>query len=143
MCNPVLYRLFMHKGLCLVNSAHIKLFVKPGWGERLKEERLRAGLKQEELAHRNTQRGYEQEKTAPDVRYLVEVEGLGLDVGYILTASPGEGDPIDPVLSRYWGRLSTENRAALEQLIRSLAGEEPRPTLHDQRSGYSSRESGA
>lgn len=127
----------------MVNSEHIKMFVRPGWGERLKEERLRAGLKQEDLAHRNTQRGYEREKNAPDVRYLADLEGRGMDVGYILTASPRDIDAVDPVLSRYWGQLSTENRAALAQLIRSLAGEEPKPTLHDQRSGYRSRESGA
>ncbi len=66
-------------------------------GSRLREERKRLGFSQEEFASRagvsrGTQKGYERESTAPDIRYLVTIEQMGVDLDYVLTARRGPDD---------------------------------------------------
>ncbi|WP_175772408.1 helix-turn-helix domain-containing protein [Paraburkholderia phenazinium] len=58
--------------------------------DRLKEERLRVGMSQEQLAlavgmSKGTQTHYETGKRMPDVTYLAAVNELGLDAAYIVT----------------------------------------------------------
>jgi transcriptional regulator with XRE-family HTH domain len=61
-------------------------------GERLKEQRLKAGFTQGQLAQRvgiakGSQTLYETGKRMPDAKYLATVAELGLDVSYIVTGS--------------------------------------------------------
>ncbi|WP_225307588.1 helix-turn-helix domain-containing protein [Nitrincola iocasae] len=61
-------------------------------GDRLKEERERIGLSQEEFGlvggvARNAQSNYEKGKRAPDSDYLCAIARKGVDVLYILTGT--------------------------------------------------------
>lgn len=67
------------------------------FGERLKEERLRVGMSQIQLAQavgmsQSTQTLYETGKRNPDIAYLGAVHELGLDAAYIVTGAFLEGD---------------------------------------------------
>ncbi|MGV4733187.1 helix-turn-helix domain-containing protein [Burkholderia pseudomallei] len=58
-------------------------------GSRLREERLRLGLSQDEFAAvggvaRRAQSNYESDERSPDAKYLTAVAGLGVDVLFIL-----------------------------------------------------------
>lgn len=62
-------------------------------GERLKQERERLGLTQEEFANlaevnKRSQINYEKGVRFPDARYLSKIAQIGVSVGYVLT---GEG----------------------------------------------------
>lgn len=99
------------------------MFVCSGWGTRLREERERASRTQDAFTSRNTQRAYEQEKNAPDLRFLTVLEEAGLDVAYIVTGQRGPIAMVDDevaLLTRIWPSLSAENCAALITLGRSL-----------------------
>ncbi|WP_100783132.1 helix-turn-helix domain-containing protein [Pseudomonas donghuensis] len=59
-------------------------------GERLRQERTRLGLRQDDFAqlggvNRNTQGSYEKGERNPDVAYLAAVAGAGVDVRYVIT----------------------------------------------------------
>ena len=59
-------------------------------GARLREERKRIGLTQQELADRvgidrNTEGNYENGHRSPPANYLVRIDRLGLDACYIVT----------------------------------------------------------
>ena len=64
--------------------------VKPrSFGERLREERLRIGLSQTEMAEvggvkRTTQHIYESDIRVPDLTYLERVRGAGADLSYLV-----------------------------------------------------------
>jgi transcriptional regulator with XRE-family HTH domain len=77
------------KGFCVQSCAI---------GERLREQREKLGLNQEELGqlggvNRNTQGKYEKGERSPDSDYLSAVASAGLDVLYVLT---GEHKPVSP-----------------------------------------------
>jgi len=62
----------------------------PGWGHRLREERLRLGSSQDEFASlagqsRKSLIRYEAEERAPDAPFLEAIASHGADVLYILT----------------------------------------------------------
>ncbi len=71
--------------------------IPQGFGQRLKEERLRLKLSQAQLAEaggiqRLAQLQYESEATAPTTRYLSAIAAAGVDLSYlILGISLGEG----------------------------------------------------
>lgn len=59
-------------------------------GTRLRDERLRIGLSQDEFAAvggiaRRSQTAYESDERAPDADYLLAVRKIGVDVHYVLT----------------------------------------------------------
>lgn len=65
-----------------------KLFTQ-GFGERLKEERERLGLSQDDFAakagvKRPTQYLYEVEQNSPNYRYLKAIAEIGVDIQYLL-----------------------------------------------------------
>lgn len=69
-------------------------------GKRLKEERIRLGYSQEELAtavglHRNTQAMYERGDRVPSAHYLSEMEKLSADVTYIVTGNSFVRKPVE------------------------------------------------
>lgn len=60
------------------------------FGERLKQERLRLGLSQENLAsvggvQRGAQIKYEKNERLPDAGYVSSIANIGIDVQYLLT----------------------------------------------------------
>lgn len=64
-------------------------------GARIKEERLRLKLSQALFAervgvHRRTQINYEKDERKPDTDYLQALARSGVDVGYVLTGTPGQ-----------------------------------------------------
>ncbi|WP_081741869.1 helix-turn-helix domain-containing protein [Pseudomonas sp. LAIL14HWK12:I9] len=76
------------KGECLKNCAS-ESAPEGSVGDRLREERVRLGLSQEDLAqaggvNRNTQGSYERGVRNPDSTYLLGVAPLGVDVGFVL-----------------------------------------------------------
>lgn len=80
------------------------LQIKDHLFERLKQARLRLGLKQSELAEigkvsRATQVSYETNATAPNTDYLRLVQGAGLDIPFVLFGDEAEreGAPISQV----------------------------------------------
>jgi transcriptional regulator with XRE-family HTH domain len=77
----------------LVNEKGSQLSTQGG---RIREERLKKGLSQNEFAklahvHRQTQINYEQGERKPDTDYLLAIAEMGVDVEYVLTGkSPRE-----------------------------------------------------
>lgn len=101
---------------------HSNSIISTGWGARLREERERASLNQDALTGRNTQSAYENERTAPDIRYLAKAESLGLDVWYILSAgrSPNTVDAATSAIVTAVSRLSDVQRDALRSFLATL-----------------------
>lgn len=61
-----------------------------GYGERLREERIRLGLSQPELAaacgvSRNSQINYEAEKNSPAISYFQHAADRGMDIAYVIS----------------------------------------------------------
>lgn len=82
------------KEICRVKLCMTKNFVrgesvKETLGERLREERDRLGINQNDLADiggitRNSQGNYERGRQNPDTAYLLAISGIGVDVMYVL-----------------------------------------------------------
>ena len=65
-------------------------------GSRLREERLRLRMNQDEFAtaggvQRRAQSGYESGERSPDATYLAGVAALGVDVSYVVTGRHAAG----------------------------------------------------
>lgn len=83
---------------------------KSGIGARLRAERERIGLRQDELAGRigkarNTISAWENDEQSPNALLLLDMSGLGIDVLYVLTGQRG----VDTV-----GMLSAEESALVD-----------------------------
>lgn len=100
-------------------------------GIRLREERDRLGLKQDELAERlrvsrTSQSNYERGERAPDAEYLAACGRLGMDVAYVVTGVRGnpyavpQGEPSATVLTLQEAALIDNYRHASEQGRRAL-----------------------
>ncbi|QTT81056.1 helix-turn-helix transcriptional regulator [Pseudomonas chlororaphis] len=79
------------KGECLKNCAPDSA-PEGSVGDRLREERVRLNLNQEDLAqvggvNRNTQGSYERGARNPDSAYLIAISDLGVDVMFVLTGT--------------------------------------------------------
>ncbi|WP_341826529.1 transcriptional regulator [Burkholderia gladioli] len=104
-------------------------------GARLREERLRLGLSQDEFASvggvaRRTQAAYEGDERAPDTTYLLAVRELGIDVLFVLTgdrlgdaarahAQAGEDEDEVELLLQF-RQLNDAGKAALQAFLASL-----------------------
>lgn len=99
-------------------------------GERLKEERVRLGLNQAEMAAlggvaKTSQFNYEKGERSPDAAYLVAVEAAGVDVLYVLTGkrTPAPTSSLSDaelaLLQRYRS-MPSENRATLERVAEAM-----------------------
>lgn len=108
-----------------------KVLILSGVGERLREERDRLGLNQTDFGisagvSRGTQKAYELESSWPDVRYLVALQGMGVDVHYVLTGSRHTIDAASlseeeaSVLEKFRS-LPESDRAAVKRLTGALA----------------------
>lgn len=113
-------------------------------GSRLREERRKTGLSQEEFARlcgvgKNSQFEYESDKTAPNTNYLARIAEQGADAGYVLTGlrSPDSGDPMATELLQAFVTIGGGDRELLLAVARRLAGEHERhPTIHDKRTEF-------
>lgn len=100
-------------------------------GERLREERTRIGLNQDDFAkiggvNRNTQGSYEKNDRSPDATYLANMAEAGVDVLYVITgkrATPSS-DSLSPdeaqVLNSYRS-MPEDDRASVRRLTAALA----------------------
>ncbi|WP_332451459.1 helix-turn-helix transcriptional regulator [Burkholderia ubonensis] len=101
-------------------------------GSRLREERLRLGLSQDEFAAvggvlRRAQSNYESDERSPDAKYLTAVAELGVDVMYILLGRRGgageqgaDAQPIDEQeLLESYRQLNEAGKAALQAFVTS------------------------
>lgn len=113
----------------------------PGFGERLKEERKRLGLSQEEFAERAgikrlAQSQYENEVRDPRKSYLAAINALGVHLYYLLFGKHASGESLpteetrriekkifdlieEYVSGQCKGVLSAESRYVLFEVMRS------------------------
>lgn len=101
------------------------------FGDRLREERIRLGLNQGELAFvakvsKTTQFNYEKGERSPDGPYLANVAAIGVDVLYVLTgvrAAPSSADlsPDESELLNHYRSMPEQDRAAMRRLGSALA----------------------
>lgn len=110
------------KGFCVQTCA---------LGDRLREERERLELNQEQLGqiggvNRNTQGKYEKGERSPDAAYLAAVAASGVDVLYVVTGmrtpktTASISEPESRLLEQYRS-MSDENKATVERVAVSLA----------------------
>lgn len=103
-------------------------------GDRLREERERLTLNQNEMADaggvkRNSQGNYERGKQHPDTAYLLAVARVGVDVHYVLTgnrlaADLGLTEGEHSILQHY-RQLNPADQAAVVRLVLALAAMPP------------------
>lgn len=91
-----------------------------GYGDRLREERLRLGLTVVGLAERcgcakNSQINYEGEKTSPAAVYWERAAAIGVNVCYVLTGQrSGQRSGQEVVVTHTVDRLSTDEEEWLD-----------------------------
>lgn len=109
------------------------------FGERLKEERKRLDLNQDDFAavggvKKLAQINYEQDKRFPDAAYLIAVAAIGVDTQYVLTGKPSISaltDDEGELLRGYRG-LDIRGKAAALGAIGGMSApqEAPRAIFH-------------
>lgn len=107
------------------------MLIAPGAGERLREERDRLGLNQTDFGtqagvSRGTQKAYELESSSPDIRYLMTLQTMGVDVNYVLTGAriSTEGGSLtadEAGLLEYYRQLPEGDRAQTKRMVTALA----------------------
>ncbi|WP_164276575.1 helix-turn-helix transcriptional regulator [Stenotrophomonas sp. B1-1] len=91
-------------------------------GQRLKAERKRLGLSQTQIAEpfgmqRQTIQRYEAGKSSPTTEYLLAVEQLGINAGYVLTGRVEQMQALEQLLiARFRGATTDTQRAVLSVL---------------------------
>ena len=107
-------------------------------GARLREERIRLGVSQTELAvacgiAKNTQLNYEKDERSPDAKYLAAAEALGIDVCYVLLGKhfpvSSEGlSPFELEMLSYLKELSEYDKESLRRMAYAMAMVAKNPT---------------
>jgi transcriptional regulator with XRE-family HTH domain len=100
-------------------------------GECLREERVRLGLKQEEMAQiggvtRNTQGSYERDERRPDTGYLKALHTVGLDILYVVTGvrtpSPVGGLSEDEeVMVKRYRSMPPDDQKSVRRFLQAIA----------------------
>lgn len=95
-------------------------------GERLRSERLRLGLSQEDFAAigrlgRRTIGYYESNSRSPDAAFLMTLHNIGVDIGFVLIGHPDESTSALAVPSQ-----RPMDASALAMLYRRLSDSEKR-----------------
>lgn len=100
-------------------------------GERLKDERVRLGLNQTDMAAlagvtKTTQLNYEKGSRSPDAAYLAAVSAAGVDVLYVLTGNhvPMATETLsekESTMVEKYRRLGPADQASLDRLVDALA----------------------
>lgn len=104
-------------------------------GIRLKEERKRLGMSQTALAlalgcTKRTQILFEQDVHLPGGSYLVEADGLGVDVIYVLTGRRESLSDSDTQLIEAWREASPSARDEALGVLRGTSTSAPRTVFH-------------
>ncbi|WJV21670.1 helix-turn-helix transcriptional regulator [Pseudomonas chlororaphis] len=97
-------------------------------GDRLREERVRLNLKQEDLAqaggvNRNTQGSYERGARNPDSAYLVAISGLGVDVMFVLTGArsvAGSLSAEEAQIIVHYRHIPEQDQRALRRFLKAM-----------------------
>ncbi|MCA8181005.1 helix-turn-helix domain-containing protein [Burkholderia vietnamiensis] len=104
-------------------------------GKRLREERLRIGLSQDEFAAigqlgRKTLAFYESDERAPDTSFLLALRSIGVDIVYVLTGERSgagrqsdersETDADEAELVAIYRQLNETGKATLQSFIGSV-----------------------
>ena len=106
--------------------------------DRLREERERLGLSQDEFAElggvqRRSQGNYERGDRVPDAVYLAAIAAKGVDVLYVVTglrtpsAAPQALDEDTQAMVDIYRRLPVDDRAAVRRIANSAAKPSPEP----------------
>lgn len=100
-------------------------------GECLREERVRLGLKQEEMAQiggvtRNTQGSYERDERRPDTGYLKALHAVGLDILYVVTGVPtpspvGGLSEDEEVMVKRYRSIPQEDQKSVRRFLQAIA----------------------
>jgi transcriptional regulator with XRE-family HTH domain len=95
---------------------------KHGVGARLRAERERLGMSQDEMGtqagkNKNTQMRYETGVNSPTAVYLHDLAALGVDIGYVLTGFPTELHDEDAEMLARFRVASPELRFALRMML--------------------------
>lgn len=108
-----------------------KVLIASGTGERLREERDRLGLNQTDFGtaagvSRGTQKAYELGNSSPDIRYLMALQDMGVDVNYVLTGSRLSTDaaslaPDEASLLEHYRQLPEAERGHTGKMVAALA----------------------
>nr|WP_177409208.1 MULTISPECIES: helix-turn-helix transcriptional regulator [unclassified Pseudomonas] len=107
------------------------MLISSGVGERLRDERERLGMNQTDFGSavgvsRGTQKAYELESSSPDLRYLLGLQALDVDVHYILTgyragADLGNLSEVENVVLGHMREMSDSDRSTLAHLAFAMA----------------------
>jgi len=108
-----------------------KVLILSGVGERLREERDRLGMNQTDFGiaagvSRGTQKAYELESSSPDIRYLAALQGIAVDVHFVLTGSRHLIDAAnlseeESLVLQQFRSLPEHDRASVKRLTGALA----------------------
>ncbi|WP_238351668.1 helix-turn-helix transcriptional regulator [Pseudomonas sp. SWRI99] len=99
-------------------------------GERLREERDRLGINQNQLADiggvkRNSQGNYENDRQRPDTAYLLAVSKIGVDVVYVLfgrrDTAVSTHTTIENEVLNCFRSLSPGDQIAVHRIVTGLA----------------------
>jgi transcriptional regulator with XRE-family HTH domain len=101
-------------------------------GSRLRDERLRIGLSQDEFASvggvaRRSQSAYEADERSPDADYLLAVREIGVDICYVLTGERhqaeggkvGQGDVDEAEVLAMYRQLNEVGKASIHAFLLS------------------------
>jgi transcriptional regulator with XRE-family HTH domain len=102
-------------------------------GDRLRDERLRLGLSQEDLAqvggvNRNTQGSYERGARNPDTAYLAAVASLGIDTVFVLTGQKQVSDlnPVEAQIIEQYRNIPEDDQKLIRRMLSAMAAMESR-----------------
>jgi transcriptional regulator with XRE-family HTH domain len=121
------------QGECLKNCASESVSER-SVGDRLRDERVRLGLNQEDLAqagavNRNTQGSYERGARHPDTAYLRAVAGLGVDIVYVLTGQKALGEGLNATEARIieqFRSITPFDQEAISRFLQAMADDAAR-----------------
>ncbi|SFT49356.1 helix-turn-helix domain-containing protein [Pseudomonas marincola] len=109
------------------------MLIEIGLGERLREERDRLGLNQTDFGvqagvSRGTQKAYELGNSSPDIRYLMVLQSMSVDVHYLLTGTRGPSDVAamnagEAALVHNYRALSDAERDTIGRMVSALAAQ--------------------
>jgi transcriptional regulator with XRE-family HTH domain len=102
-------------------------------GDRLRDERVRLGLSQEDLAqaggvNRNTQGSYERGARNPDTAYLAGVASLGVDTVFVLTGQKQVTDlnPVEAQIIEQYRNIPEDDQKMIRRMLSAMAAMESR-----------------
>nr|WP_256350882.1 helix-turn-helix transcriptional regulator [Pseudomonas veronii] len=103
-------------------------------GDRLRDERVRLNLKQEDLAqvggvNRNTQGSYERGGRHPDTAYLTAVAALGVDIAYVVTGQRFLGESMsafEAQIIEQYRSITPFDQEAIRRFLQAMADDAAR-----------------